>query len=547
MPSQAQLHHHHNPHPHRVQVRNRSPVSFSTEPIFTDLSRVYTSQYVSPGHKGSESGSDVTSSYLRKPVDPRPPKSPQFHRPTRATASANQLNQTRSRSSSRGFYHEKPRAGMTVMVDHLQASSPRPKSPKMNNEEPIELSHYPDARKPGPNETPRIERDDFPAPPYPYADPERRRRYSESSKDAKDHRSSSRSKHHHQQRPHSRDTADSANSVNDSEELSSSLTSSTSTSEDPQLKKEEEELSKIATGIGKVFLKEIREREKIRASRLIDPRNASRNPSARKELRSHLRYENPVNASPSRDLDRPKPWDEEDIEMMSVFRSSGGKTAYSTTPAHYTPVSSLRFTPRPGYGTRPVTPVSGTVRSSSPFSQRGVGGGTGSTRPDEYNMSKTHSIDFSSVRSDVDSGRCDELYAGTDAISQCMSNNLSGFYFDPGYYGSARGVAESAGGYRGHSSAAFKAHFRRSMPNVNLHLHTNEPAKLYPYYMLMTSNQKLPPHVDRCHLEVSSTFAFFLLTCIPTPSHLQQQSYSCQNPEASINGGIHGDFPHVKD
>ena len=116
-------------------------------------------------------------------------------------------------------------------------------------------------------------------------------------------------------------------------------------------------------------------------------------------------------------------------------------------------------------------------------------------------MSKTHSIDFSSVRSDAGSSRCEDL--APDVMSQCMSNNLSGFYFDPGYYGSARGVAESAGGYRGHSSASFNAHFRRSMPNVSLHLHSNEPAKQYPYYMLMTSNQRLPPHVDRCHLEVS--------------------------------------------
>lgn len=367
------------------------------------------------------------------------------------------------------------------MVDHLQSSTPRPKSPKMNNEEPIEMSHYPDARKPGPNETPRIERDDFPAPPYPYADPERRRRYSESSKDGKEH-------HHH-----SRDLPDAGNSA-ESEEMSESLTSS-STYEDPQLKKEEEELSKIATGIGKVFLKEVREREKLRAwkSSHLDPRNASRNPSAKKELHHRLRYDNPVNASPSRDLDRAKPWDDEDLEMMSAFRSSGGKTAYSTTTSHPVTVSSLRFTPRPGYGTRPVTPVNNSGRSASPGSQR---------RDEVAGMSKTYSIDFSSVRSDAGSSRYDDLQPGTDVLSQCISNNLSGFYFDPGYYGSARGVAETAGGYRGHSSASFNAHFRRSMPNVNLHLHTNEPAKLYPYYMLMTSNQKLPPQIDRCHLEV---------------------------------------------
>lgn len=71
---------------------------------------------------------------------------------------------------------------MKVLVDSIRTETPRPKSPAMNNEEPIELSHYPAAKKPPPGEKPKIERDDFPAPPYPYTDPERRRRYSDSYK-----------------------------------------------------------------------------------------------------------------------------------------------------------------------------------------------------------------------------------------------------------------------------------------------------------------------------------------------------------------------------
>ena len=56
------------------------------------------------------------------------------------------------------------RTGMRVMVNELQATAPRPRSPHMNNEEPINLSHYPDGRKPDENDSkPRpIERDDFP-------------------------------------------------------------------------------------------------------------------------------------------------------------------------------------------------------------------------------------------------------------------------------------------------------------------------------------------------------------------------------------------------
>lgn len=57
------------------------------------------------------------------------------------------------------------RQGMQAMVDHLQTSTPRPKSPAMNNEEPIELAHYPNAKKPSGEDVPCIERDDFPAPP----------------------------------------------------------------------------------------------------------------------------------------------------------------------------------------------------------------------------------------------------------------------------------------------------------------------------------------------------------------------------------------------
>lgn len=75
------------------------------------------------------------------------------------------------------------RSGMRALVDAL--SETRPKSPagsQVDNEEPIELAHYPDAMKPPPGAQPPIERDDFPAPPYPYTDPERRRRWSDSYK-----------------------------------------------------------------------------------------------------------------------------------------------------------------------------------------------------------------------------------------------------------------------------------------------------------------------------------------------------------------------------
>lgn len=60
-----------------------------------------------------------------------------------------------------------------------------------------------------------------------------------------------------------------------------------------------------------------------------------------------------------------------------------------------------------------------------------------------------------------------------------------------------------AGRHGGSYDGTMAAHLRRSMPNVNMHSCTSEPAVMHPYYSLMTTNYRLPPNVDRCHLEVS--------------------------------------------
>ncbi|CAN8023678.1 unnamed protein product [Ixodes persulcatus] len=329
--------------------------------------------------------------------------------------------------------------GMQVLVDTIQSSTPRPKSPHMNNEEPIELAHFPGARPPKSNEIPKIERDDFPAPPFPYTDPERRRRWSGSSKDYE--------------------------VTEDDEEEEEAF------EEDPQLKKEEQELSKIATGIGKVFLKTVKEREKYRAWKMthVDPRNASRTPSANKEPTYRLRYDNPVNASPSRDIDRPRPWEEEEFDRNSSYRSSMGRSV-GTTPT-YNVVSSLRAVPKPGYGlaTKSATlPVGGRdfMAQDLSFSK----------------LEKTHSTEFSCGKSDV---------SGTsDHDRNAINHSTSGMFRSTPF----------SDGYSGFRYASYSPHLRRSMPNVNWHL-SSEPPKLYPYHLLMTSNYRLPVDVDRCHLE----------------------------------------------
>ncbi|GFV82522.1 actin-binding LIM protein 1 [Trichonephila clavipes] len=258
------------------QYGRSSPGSYiERDPLLSDLSRVYTYSYLA---------AEPTQGYLKRPIEPKPPKSPQFHRPP----DGNDRRRTWCKSPSH-------KAGMQALVESIQSTTPRPRSPHMNNEEPIEYSHYPGGQPPPPNEMPRIERDDFPAPPFPFTDPERRRRWSGSSKE-----------------------------MDPEEDIEPSKTIE---DVDPQLKKEEEELSKIATGIGKVFLKTVKDREKLKAWKRsnLDPRNASRTASASKEPLGRLRYDNPVNASPSRDSDHPRPWEEEDFDRKSSFRSSTGR------------------------------------------------------------------------------------------------------------------------------------------------------------------------------------------------------------------------------
>lgn len=145
---------------------------------YDDISRIYTYSYLTD-----------EPHYLRKPIDPydKMPVSPHFHRPTvhgfvsaHGGSSGGGGAPSYSRPPSRPQSRNNTKTAMKVLVDSIRTESPRPKSPGMNNEEPIELSHYPAAKKPPPGEKSKIERDDFPAPPYPYTDPERRRRFSES-------------------------------------------------------------------------------------------------------------------------------------------------------------------------------------------------------------------------------------------------------------------------------------------------------------------------------------------------------------------------------
>lgn len=394
-------------------------------------------------------------------------------------------------------------------------SSVRARSPSMMNEEAIHLAQYPSGQKPPPDAVPKIERDDFPAPPFPY--PDRVRGTSQSSRsqhqqqvgasgDASnstptDQMEASSERRHHQQqqrasRPRSREI------VIDDED--------SSTDADPQLEREEKELSKIANGIGKVFLQTLKEREKLRAWKRanLDPRNASRTPSATRELPSRLRYDNPTNASPSRDLDRPRPW-EEDGETggggehsPTRTRSSLGRpppSQMSSSSYGYKVVQSNRSTPKPGYGLSSGPPYADSSSQVPPSLTS-----TNLASYQQYNSNNPREpIPFNEQRR-FTQNRSTDLLNRANIHSEVGSAQGGGGGGGKGAHGST--MTDGPNGVnvgRSHTSSSFgAAHLRRSMPNVNLHhLHQEGPPKLYPYHLLATSNYRLPPDVDRCHLE----------------------------------------------
>lgn len=343
-------------------------------------------------------------------------------------------------------------------------SSHRARSPSMMNEEAIHMAQYPSGQKPSPDAIPKIERDDFPAPPFPYH-PERRAGGgggggSQAASQIREETVERQQKQQQQlpqqraSRPRSREIV-----IDDDD----------SSHDDPQLKKEEEELSKIANGIGKIFLQTLKEREKLRAWKRnnLDPRNASRTPSATRELPYRLRYDNPTNASPSRDMDRPRPWEEDEALDHSPTRtrsSLGRPSQMSTSTYGYKVVQSNRSTPKPGYGV-----ANGTYDPSTTLSKNNL---------------QVSEMSFGQQQRNAQN-------RSADLLNRAHLNQ------------SELGKAPSVIRQSNNQQTFGSPHLRRSMPNVNSlhHIHTEGPPKLYPYHLLATSNYRLPPDVDRCHLE----------------------------------------------
>lgn len=98
--------------------------------------------------------------------------------------------------------------------------------------------------------------------------------------------------------------------------------------------KEEEELRKLkSSGMGTVILKDLQEKKRYEhwKQENLDPRNASRTPSASKEPMYRMRYESPVGASPSRNLDHQKPFYEDEFDRSTSYRGSVGRAIGNAT------------------------------------------------------------------------------------------------------------------------------------------------------------------------------------------------------------------------
>jgi len=447
---------------------------------------------------------------LRRPIDPYdrkvstpamhfhvPPPNPDGTRPTsrQMNAYTQGLYGRRSRSHSR--------TGMRVLVDQIKAATPRPKSPHMNNEEPIKNSHYPDGRAPEEGERAPIERPDFPAPPFAYAErrkkkKKKRRPWSEPGK----------------RMPFCKDTDTEEDSADNEEDEDSPYESSGSEIDpkeveviDHELDKKENELRKISTGMGQVFLSEIaveRERRKSMKNRPIDPRSASRTPAANRMPHYKLRYEIPLNASPSRIADHIRPWD--DDAMTSVTNGGGGGTGVTSSGCRSNVTTP--FLPNTPLG-RVVSPVNAVKPGYTQTANRS------STLPSRFSPSHHYidsgdksnhggySTDFSS-KSDFSDGGGGERGSGigqkgtgggpsiTQASTPKSGKDQGGAQTpaetEVGVVTVTGSVTEGSLG--GHESGySGEGLFEMRAPNV------------YPLHLLYITNYRLPGDVDRQNLE----------------------------------------------
>ncbi|KAL3117465.1 hypothetical protein niasHT_003213 [Heterodera trifolii] len=206
------------------------------------------------------------------------------------------------------------KTGMQRLTEDLERTRPRSRSSSVDNDEPIELAHFPGAKVPDKDAVPPIDREDFPAPPYPYAVEELKRRLSSSSVENDDEEEEEEAVVSVQQANKAEKVMNRAQKVLDDIEQHSS----------------------IAHVIKQKLVEDSERKQRLGTDQRLhwDPRNASRTPSAKKMPHLKFRYDTPINASPSRHMNRPKPW---------VFWKSGEPDRAATTmiPCWHLPLSRM--------------------------------------------------------------------------------------------------------------------------------------------------------------------------------------------------------------
>lgn len=282
---------------------------------------------------------EAEQTYLKQPIPPHPPQPAQFHTPQ------GPIKIRKSRLSML-------KTGMQRLTEDLEKNTPRPRSPHMDNEEPIEMAHYPAGHAPEPGIVPPIEREDFPAPPYPYAVEELKKRLSSSSVE---------------------------NDEDDEDDYDESARI-----DEEKLKRAVEQLDTYDkdSSIAHVIKQNLEDAHKKQRLPLHwDPRNASRTPSAKKMPHLRFRYDTPVNASPSRHINRPKPW---------VYWQGGiDKAATTSIPFFHIPQSRVGMAGRAatlpdGYHYGQNASIEGLDTTiSSHFSDQSLSG-VGGTLPLDY-------------------------------------------------------------------------------------------------------------------------------------------------------------------
>ena len=414
---------------------------------------------------------------LRKPIDPydRKISSPamHYHLPYPSSVGAVDTQRLRGRKSAAGAgstylqqlrdrrSRSHSRSGMRMLVERMKSSSPRPRSPRMYNEEAIREAQYPDGRDPGEmengvhHERP-IERDDFPAPPFAFGS--RRRHHSEPG-------SSMRSGGSYESTP-----------VISSDEEEDEVETV-----DEKLQRTEEVLQKMAAQgmMGKVFLQEIEvEKQKRKAAKhkRLDPRSAARTPAAKKEPHFRLRYDNPVNASPSRVADHLKPWDDDVLLESSLSRPRSAVTPFlpTQTPVQHRERATSPGPVRPGYESRAARTLPPRFSPGFDVSDAGVG---------------AYSTEFSSNRSE------DGLTGSSLGHRSPGYNIRVSSTYTQGLQAATPRSGSGGGGGRGYETSGTDDDLDHSFPDIL------QAANIYPLHLLFTTNYRLPGDVDRCNLE----------------------------------------------